>query len=704
MSTRAYSLRASVLQSLTAIKRPDVPLWVVLRNTAAVVLPLAAGLLTDHPEAGLAIGAGALDTMFSDQPGPYRQRLWQLLLASLAAWLASLCGFLIGGNLPWMLAATAVFGFFGGLLVVFGADIARVGMTSMILLVITAASPTTPANAFIDAGLIFAGGLLLALFAIAAWPLQRYGPERQALYTVYRGLASLARESKHNDEDVPALTEAMTTLQQTLLGRHHARGRAMEAFAVLLELAERIRLELIAMTQLHGAASIMTMFRADAARVLAALAKALESGEAPEQAARALQTLQASERALLGSHARSDSVATHIHALSGQLAAAVRNANWAGASGEQRAAAAETQLPRALRGTSPLATLRANLSAHSVAFRHALRCAVCLSIALLVSRLWQLPHGYWLPMTAAIVLRPDFAATFNFGLLRVVGTILGLVLTTALLYVTPHDPWAHLALMALLCMAFRYLATAHYGIAVATLTGTVVILLSFEGVNSGTAVMDRVLNTVLGSGMALLAYVIWPTWERGRARAALSDMLDAYADYLHALARPQQRQAQGEARTAARTARTNAQASLDRMQAEPATPPALLELANALFLNGNRLARTTMTLEALLHGYDSLPEQVEVTHFIERTAAYLHTVAVALRNNQAAAPAPELRRLQRSLATLLAMADDRPRAEQLERLSDRLVDNIDTLAHVAGRGPLEVAATGRPPGIVKRES
>jgi uncharacterized membrane protein YccC len=34
--------------------------------------------------------------------------------------------------------------------------------------------------------------------------------------------------------------------------------------------------------------------------------------------------------------------------------------------------------------------------------------------------------------------------------------------------------------------------------------------------------MDRVINTALGSGMALLAYVAWPTWERGRARAALA--------------------------------------------------------------------------------------------------------------------------------------------------------------------------------------
>ncbi|WP_233841422.1 FUSC family protein [Dyella sp. 2HG41-7] len=693
MSAQTYSLRASVLQSLTATKRPDVPAWVVIRNTAAVVLPLIVGILTGHEEAGLAIGAGALDTMFSDQPGPYRQRLWQLFLASLAAGLASFCGFLIGGDLALILLATAVFGFFGGLLVVFGADIARVGMTSMILLVITAASPTTLGNALNGALLIFSGGLLLALFSIAAWPLQRYRPERDALAVVYRGLAALAQEHKPNQEDVPALTDAMTALQRTLLGRHHARGRAMEAFAALLELAERLRLELVAMDELHGAANILAMFRNDAARVLTAIADALENGESPEQAARALQTLQASETALLDSHARDDSIAAHIHALSGQLAAAVRNANWAGSRGEQRAETAETRLPRALRGNSALGTLRASLTVHSVAFRHAMRCAICLSIALLVSRVWHLPHGYWLPMTAAIVLRPDFAATFNFGLLRVVGTILGLVLTTALLHVTPHDVWAHLALMAVLCMSFRYLATAHYGIAVATLTGTVVILLSFEGVNSGTAVMDRVVNTVLGSGMALLAYVAWPTWERGRARAALSDMLDAYAQYLVALARPDQRHAHREARTAVRTVRTNAQASLDRMQAEPATPPHLLELANALFLNANRLARTAMTLEALLHDCDVLPEQAEVTHFVERAASHLHVLSVALRNNQVPPPAPELRPLQRSLSSLLAMAEDRPRAEQLVRISDRLVDNINTLAYVVRRGPQESTAT-----------
>jgi len=684
MPSSGYSLRAHAIESLTVIKRPDVPWRVVVRNTAAVVLPLAVGMATGYPQIGLGVAAGALDTMFSDQPGPYRQRMRQLLLASLAAGLAALVGFLIGGQLLPILIATAACGFFGGLLVVFGTDTARVGMTSMILLVITASTPTSLEHALGGAALIFAGGLLLTSFSLAAWPLQRYWPERLALANVYSGLAALARQQNHDDAEVPALTEAMTTLQQTLLGRHRAHGRAMEAFGVLLELAERIRLELTAMSELHADPAIHDLFRDDAARVLAAIATALEQGESPEQAGRALQTLRASEQALLDGGGTLHGLAAHIHALAGQLAAAVRNADWAGSRGELRASAAETRLPKALRSSSALATLRASLTPRSVAFRHAVRMAVCLSVALWVSRLLQLPHGYWLPMTAAIVLRPDFAATFNFGLLRVLGTVLGLVLTTVLLHITPDEPWAHLALMAVLCMAFRYLAGAHYGIAVATLTGTVVILLSFEGVNPGLAVSDRVINTALGCGMALLAYVAWPTWERGRARAALAVMLDAYASYLHALAQPAQTATHRDTRTAARTARTNAQASIDRMRTEPATPPELLALARALFANGNRLARTAMTLEATLDDLSPL-DQTALGRFVEQAAGNLRDLANALREQRAADALPDLRAMQRALVGSVRESDDRVAADLLARISDRLVDNINTLAHVMNR-------------------
>ncbi|MDE1893713.1 MAG: FUSC family protein [Xanthomonadaceae bacterium] len=694
MPSTGYSLRHHAIESLTAIKRPDVPLQVVLRNAAAVILPLGIGIASGHVQVGLGVAAGALNTMFSDQPGPYRQRMHQLLLASLVAGLASLVGLLVGGELPLMLLATAACGFFGGLLVVFGVDTARVGMTSMILLVVTASTPTSPAAALGGAALIFAGGLLLTTFSLAGWPLQRYWPERQAVAKVYEGLSAMALPQARDEAAVPALTEAMTSLQYTLLGRHRAHGRAMEAFGVLLELAERIRLELMAMDELADDTATYRGFRHEASRVLAAIAEALHHGDAPEQANDDLRTLRASEQALFDGDGNPHGLAAHVHALAGQLAAAARNADWAGSRGELRAMAAETRLPESLRSNSAWATLRAAMTPHSVAFRHAVRMAVCLSAALWLSRLLQLPHGYWLPMTAAIVLRPDFAATFKFGLLRVLGTVFGLVITTVLLHITPYDPWAHLLLMALLCMAFRYLATAHYGIAVAALTGTVVILLSFDGVNPGEAVIARVINTAFGCGMALLAYVAWPTWERGRARAALAAMLEAYASYLRSLARPDQRRGRHEARSAARTARINAQASIERMRAEPGTPAELLATAHALFANGNRLARSAMTLEALLDDLSTLPGQAEIRLFIDTLAGRVQTVAETLRGKSAHRDLPDLRRLQRHLLLQLDQPDRRPAAELLERVSDRLVDNVNTLVHVMERPPALAAPAG----------
>ncbi|KAG9604010.1 hypothetical protein KCV01_g6631, partial [Aureobasidium melanogenum] len=682
--SNGYSLRASVLDALIRTKRPDVPMRVALRNTAAVVLPLAIGLYSGHPQVGIGIAAGALDTMFSDQPGPYQQRLSRLFLAALAAAAASLVGFLIGDHILPMSIACAVCGFFGGMLVVFGPDIARVGMTSMLLLVITAATPQDVRGAFSGGGLIFAGGMLLALFSIAAWPLQRYRPERLALADVYRGLAELARKPQ-KDGEAPGLSDAMNTLQTTLLGRYHARGRAMEAFRVLLELAERIRLELVAMAELETRRDGMgEMFRNDAARVLTAIAEALDAAEPPQRAERALATLQASERALLAGSSGTG-LSAHIQALSGQLAAVVRNANWAGSRGEERAQRAETTLPETLRSASALSTLRANITTGSVAFRHAVRCAVVLTLAFAVSRYYELPHGYWLPMTAAIVLRPDFAATFNFGLLRVVGTILGLVLTSLLLRFTPDATWAHILVLGVLCVIFRYLAGAHYGIAVAALTGTVVVLLAFEGVETNTAMHDRVLNTALGSGLALLAYVLWPSWERHRARNALSDMLCAYADYLDALVVPDNAGRRHEVRMLTRTARTNALASVDRMRTEPGTPGVLQELAETLYANGNRLARTAMTLEALIDMGDVPEDWKHVGPFIHEASVELRRQAEALTRTEGIPVPPALREHQRNLVEALSRCKDREFADAVGRLTDRLTDNVDTIAHVVTR-------------------
>lgn len=692
--TLSERLRQSpLLQALLQTQRPDVPWRVALRNTSAVVLPLGVGAATGHLSAGLAISAGALNTMFADQPGPYRLRLRRLLFTALAAGVAAFAGSILGQWPLALLIVAAFWGFAAALLVAIGPHATRAGLISMILLVVLGATPNPATQALPAALLIFAGGVLQTLFAIAAWPLQRYRPERLALAEALLGIAALARRLIAHGESVP-LPASLNELQSMLYGKDRARGRALEAFQVLAELAERIRIELLALADLQSTCASSSLrdalhaTRQAAAYVLETLAMSLEQA-APPAAEEALAHYAAATE-LLEEWSDPDAAQVWIAqigparaaALGGQLRAAARNADVAGSRGEMRAQRAEFKLPRALRPTNPLSILRANLHLSSVAFRHAVRCGVCLAAALALSHQLPLSRGYWMPMTVAIVLKPDFGTTWRFGLLRVAGTLAGLLLTTALLHFGFNDFWAALGLLAALCFAYRELATVHYGIAVACLTGLVVILLSFYGVAPEASMAARATDTVFGSALALIAYLVWPTWERGREGAALARMLDAYRDYLIAALNGDAR-GRFDARIAARAARSNAQASLERLRQEP-VGRRNLPRAEALIAHANRFMRAAMSLEAArMDAHDSALPAV-VSRFIGRCGDALHECAQALCESRAPSMPWNLRVAQRELSASLHGQSGLPEALSAALLdaSDRIVDSIDSIAHV----------------------
>jgi uncharacterized membrane protein YccC len=685
-----------MLRSLIQIKPRDVPLRVALRNTAAIVLPLAIGITSGQVAAGLGVAAGALNTMFSDQPGAYRRRMRRMLLTAVAAGVSAFVGSLLGAHPALLVLAALLWGVGGGLLVALGTDAGRAGLTSMILLVVMAAQPREVDGAAAAAALIFAGGVLQTLFAIAAWPLQRYRPERQALAEICRQLASSARASLA-PALAPPVTQALIEVEDLLHGAHRARGPVMERFRILAELVERIRLELLALGDLRDALvegeakSTLGRLLEYAARALDTLAVALDRGSSPLSASAAMEGLTAALAALVERQSRSTDrrerrqlliAIARAQGLAGQLRAVVRNTDFAGSRGELRAQAAERKLPRALRPRDALAVLRANIGLSSIAFRHALRCGVCLALAVAAERALGLPHGYWIPMTIAIVLKPDFAGTFRVGLLRVAGTLAGLVLTTALLHYAFGSAWEQLALLGVLCVGFRMLVSMHYGLGVMLLTGMVVILLAFDGTAPGETMFARGVASVIGSAAALAAYALWPTWEHHRVRPALAGMLAAYRDYFHDLLHgdPARRAA---TRTAARSARTNAEASLARMRDEPRRDLHLLALADGVFANANRFVRASMSLEAALDGASALPARDALLAFAARIEASLDALSIALRDGGTPAIS-RLREEERALVDQLETVDDgngTSEAAVVEAL-DRITDCIDTLAHL----------------------
>jgi len=181
--------------------------------------------------------------------------------------------------------------------------------------------------------------------------------------------------------------------------------------------------------------------------VLAMLAEGLDTGRAPTDTDAPLQRIAASARALWSqaTHAadgvqrtRAAAVLAGVEALASQLRAAVESATHAITGDEEAAVRLHAPRPPALRLRAPVSILRANLTLRSAACRHAVRLACCFALADALGRTLDLPRGYWVPMTVAIVLKPDVAATFTHGLGRVAGTTVGLVLATG---VAGHNKW-----------------------------------------------------------------------------------------------------------------------------------------------------------------------------------------------------------------------------------------------------------------------
>ena len=194
------------------------------------------------------------------------------------------------------------------------------------------------------------------------------------------------------------------------------------------------------------------------------------------------------------------------------------------------------------------------------------------------------------------------------------------------------------------------------------------------------------IGTGIGSALALLAYLAWPTWERGRVHEALAEMLDTYRRYFLAVLDGSPR-VRDDIRRATRGARTNAQASLDRLRSEPRRNPRMVAIAEGIFANANRFLRAAMTLEAVRQNSAVAPAPATVGAFVERVGADLSGLAQSLRDGSPAAHVgTALRAEQRALAAVLganvATDEERILAAAWIDASDRITDSVNTLEHL----------------------
>ncbi len=669
---------------------------VSLRNAVGVAAPLAIAIAAGVPSAGLPSTIGALQTGFADRPGPYRLRVLRMLGTALAAATTSGLAVLASTSNLGSAALILVLAFCAGLLLTAGPAATQVGTASVAAALIIGHIAQPPGNAFHIALLVFAGGAGQALLAVAAWPLRRHLPERLALAGLYRELAGMARRPQ-GPQTGPQAGPAIDTVRQTLYGLGHDYGPSVEAYRVLLDEAERIRREVIVLAALVErltddgdpvSAGLVRAALVAAGDVLDHVADALAEGRPIEHvtlapARKSVRT--ASERLEAPGPSRGEltrrATAARLRKLAGQLRAVIETST-PGASEGGRPEVRD--LISGLHLRDPIATLRANLTPDSAILRHAARTAVLVAGSDLVVRLAGYGRGYWVPLTVLVVLRPDFASTFQRAVMRVVGTVIGLLVATELLHWIPGGDWYYVALIGVFYFGVRFAGPGNLGLTAISLSGLVVVLLTVSGVPAHTTLVARSSDTAIGGALALVATLFFPLWERTLVPARLADLLGAYRAYLAALADPRSTLDERQrARAGARLARSNAQASVDRARAEPVTGRSAVELGEAVLANSHRVVHALMTVDSLRAALQEAGGAPELDALLHQAGLALHACEQAVRTSSAPHGAPSLRAAQEELHAFLTAHPERvggvETAGAFADASDRLANAVDTL-------------------------
>ncbi len=202
-----------------------------------------------------------------------------------------------------------------------------------------------------------------------------------------------------------------------------------------------------------------------------------------------------------------------------------------------------------------------------------LRLAWCMGLATaLTALLHQSSHSYWLPLTVAVVVRPEYASVFVRTVNRVVGTIGGSVFAAMALLALPGG--SAIAIAASLSIGWAVLSAPRlYALSVIGITGSALLSASL-GSEDPVYPALRLLDTLAGCAVAIVfGYLLWPG-RRELPRASRPDqaIADAIA-YLQQVTRaPADRERWRAVRDRAYLSAHHYRAALQAALAEP--PPA----------------------------------------------------------------------------------------------------------------------------------
>ncbi|MEU5717161.1 FUSC family protein [Streptomyces sp. NPDC020403] len=526
------ALKETARSGLTVERQRLEPL-VALRGAAGLALVVGVSLALFGPVIAAGSAFGAFQAATAGFQRSWRPRPVLALVSGSSLAVSTFVGYVTVSHTVLFLAVLVVWTFAAGMCWAAGPTGGIIAASNVAIMLVTITLPTSVADAAVHGAVMALGGLVQAAL-IVLFPVRRWGAQRDALADALAAEADYARRLRHDPtvhfDPVPLMTARSAAAVTPRQARrrpaelHGARGVAERLRPVLASLADPA---LGVPAEGLERAWVREMLAA-AGSVLDAAATAVRHGEPVRIAATDLGVLRTpdNEVILVGPARRA---ADRLNVL---LADVIEIAEGAGTRAPADHTAQTRRRPGLLRMVPVvLAEMRRELHRRSPIFRHAVRVSAVAAVGYLLGAALPFGHGYWAPMAAVMVMRPDFSQTYSRSVARFGGTVVGVALATGVVQaVSPGVTVA--AGLAVGCAFLLYMLTnTGYAVGQVCVSAYVVFLLGMAGDDWSQTVPERVVLTLIGGLLAMVAYALYPAWETPRLRNRLADWLTTDGRY-----------------------------------------------------------------------------------------------------------------------------------------------------------------------------
>jgi uncharacterized membrane protein YccC len=649
------------VRAATALARARPAYAAGLRAALATATPLVLDHVL-HTGGGTWMSVAGFIGALADKGGPYRTRAGTLLAITLGGAAAAALGALIGEHPGIAIPATLLLAVACGLARAYGNAGVSVGTGILTIYVISLGyPPPTGGEPVVRLGFFLVGGAWVMLLSLVLWPLRPYRPVREAVAAAWRAVAEYADElavrAQGGDPPRPlgvrgALEVARAALATVRRGRPGESGRG-ERLLVLGETADQIFGALFGLSDVVdsvppvaqdcGAQRALAEVTRQVAGTLRSIAAGIEEEDHPLPVSVAWSG-DTQRRSLDASAADLDPEAIAHYRHAAQILD--RTAQYASVAAAVTAGLNEGTQPPPLerRGEiedpeAPLpwlVPLRAALSPDSLMFRYALRLGIVTAAAVALTGALGLKRGYWVTITAVIILQPYVGATSLRALQRVLGTVVGGAVA-ALLAAAFHSPVAVMVLVFVFAAVSVALLPLNYAAFSAFLTPTFVLLAEASAGDWHLAGL-RIVNTMLGGALAVAGtWLLWPSPEAERLPEYLADVLEEMRAYLaEVIARFDDRSDRAGATLRAARRRVglailNADESLERLLGEQRGGADDVTPAMVLVTYARRFTASIAALALSRHSVAAVPAHA-LEPFARATDEVLADLAAAIKD------------------------------------------------------------------------